>query len=141
MEQTKSQELLEQAGIKPRLQLGKKLESGGVQPTGPHRVKFLKDRTRKGTHPITGKDRDEVEYIFEENDVEKTYRVAIKNEAGELNYVVQRMAEFNYGDELVLEMKKKGIKNYIDINPVLEETEDVVDINDEIPYQEPTTEE
>lgn len=128
---TVSKELLEKAGIKPRLKLGEKLEGGGVRSTGPHKVTFVADRARKGNHPVTNVEREEVEYTFTESGVEKTYSVAIKNERGELNYFVQRMAEYKYGDTLVLEMKKKGPKNYIDISPLLDEDPDEIQYDDE----------
>jgi len=128
---TISKQLLEKAGIKPRLKLGEKLEGGGVRSTGPHKVIFLADRTKKGNHPVTGVERDEVEYTFAEDGMEKTYSVAVKNDKGELNYFIQRMAEFNPTDHLVLEMKKKGIKNYIDVSPLLEEDPDVIAYDEE----------
>lgn len=31
---------------------------------------------------------------------------------------MQRLAEINEGDEVILEMKKQGIKNYIEVTPV-----------------------
>ena len=94
---TTSQELAKEANIKPRLQLGKKLDGGGVESTGAHKVMFVNDRTVKGSHPITGVARPEVEYTFGENDIEKTYNVAVKSDSGELNYFVIRMSEFGSG--------------------------------------------
>ena len=115
---------MDQAGIKPRLRLGNKKDGGGVDSTGPHTVKFIKDRVVKGKNPETGKEREEVEYTFEEDGVEKTYNTPVKNKEGDLSYLVQRMADYNYGDFMILEMKRIGIKNYISITPI---------INDEIP--------
>lgn len=114
--ETTSKKLTEEAGIVPRLQLGNKTEGGGVESTGPHNVIFKADRTVKGKHPVTLAERAEVQYTFTEGGSDKTYNVAVKNTEGKLNYFIIRMAEFNYGDPLVLEMKKKGIKNFIDIN-------------------------
>src|SRR3990167_7016282 len=112
---TTSQQLTEKAGIKPRLQLGNKVEGGGVVSTGEHKVIFKADKAVQGTDPISGKERPEVEYIFEEGGIDKTYAVPVKNKEGSLNYFIIRMAEFEYGVPLTLEMIKKGIKNYIDI--------------------------
>ena len=133
IEQSISKSLLDKAGIIPRLQLGIKEEGGGVNPTGPHTVKFIKDKVVQGKHPITGKEREEVEYTFEEEGVVKTYNTAVNNDEGELSYFVQRMAEYEYGIMLVLEMKKKGIKNYIDISPInLSNADEIPTIESEV---------
>src|SRR3990167_8360236 len=126
-----SQDILKKANIIPRLRLGSKTERG-VESTGPHRVKFIADKEAKGTDPITGKERDEVAYLVEENGEKKSYRVPKLNKQGEINYLVIRLAEIKEGEEAVLEMKRKGIKNYVEVSPVktsasveVEEDEDV----------------
>ena len=113
-----SRELLKVAGITPKLRLGTKKTGGGVQPTGAHRVKILEDKIIKGMDATTGKELEYVEYIVEENGEKKNYRTKLKDKNGKLSYLVQRLAEVNEGDEVILEMKKQGIKNYIEVTPV-----------------------
>ena len=110
-----SKQLVEQAGIIQQLKLMIQLEEGGTKPTGPHTVKLLEEKAIMGNDPMTGKEREEIKWIFEENGAKKYYKVPIKNKEGELHYLIQRMAEVNIGDEIILEAKKKGIKNYIDL--------------------------
>lgn len=101
----------------PRLRLGNKTDKG-VVPTGPHRVKFIIDKEAKGTDPITGKERDEVAYLVEENGEKKSYRVPKFNKSGEIHYLVVRLAEVKEGEEVILEMKRSGIKNFVEVTPV-----------------------
>jgi len=111
--------LLKEAGIQPKLRLGNKKAKGGTQPTGPHKVKMIADKIIPGTDPKTGKQIEYVRYLLEENGETKTYQTKKLNDKGELSYLVQRLAEINEGQEVILEMKKQGIKNYIDVSPVV----------------------
>lgn len=106
---------MERAGVLPRLRLGVKLEKGGVQATGPHTVKVISDLIQKGKHKQTGEIIDIVRYTFEESGQPKWYDVPVKDEAGDLHYLVQRLSEVAEGQEIVLEMKKRGPRNYIDV--------------------------
>lgn len=110
--------LLKEAGIQPKLRLGTKKAKGGTESTGPHRVKLLQDKLVKGTDPKSGKEVDFVRYLLEENGETKTYQTKKLSEKGELSYLVQRLAEVKEGEEVILEMKKQGIKNYIEVSPV-----------------------
>src|SRR3990167_5036108 len=109
-----SLKLLKRAGIMPKLRLGIKLPKGGVKTTGPHRVKILEDKViRKPDN--TGKEIELVRYTVEENGEKKVYDTKLKSKDGQLSYLVQRFAEINEGDEVIMEMEKQGIKNYIKV--------------------------
>lgn len=106
-----------QANIIPKLRLAIKEEGKAPVPTGPHRVKILSDNTQKG------KDREGniipiVRYVFEENGEQKRYDVPVKNKEGELHYLIQRLSEIEEGQEIILEMKKRGAKNYVNVSLV-----------------------
>ena len=124
-----SQEILKVANIIPKLKLAVKGPKG-VQGTGPHRVKLIVDKEAKGSDPITGKERDEVAYLVEENGQKRSYRVPKLGKDGQIHYLVQRLAEFKEGTEVILEYTRKGIKGYISVLPV-EEREEIND--DDIP--------
>lgn len=113
-----SLELLKKAGIIPKLRLGIKQTKGGVQLTGPHKVKILEDKIIRKPHPQTGKETEYVRYIVEENGEKKMYDTKLKDDAGQLSYLVQRLAEIKEGSEIIMEMEKQGIKNYVKITPV-----------------------
>ena len=70
-------------------------------------------------------------YLVEENGEKKEYRTKVKNKEGKLNYLVQRLAEIEEGDEVILEMKKMGIKNYIEVTPTKGATKVEHDVEDE----------
>ena len=123
--ETKTQQLYNKAkesgkvsDVIPFLRLGIKKEGGGVQSTGPHTVKFVSDKIVKGVDYHTQKDIDEVEYLFEEDGKQKIYRVPIYGKDGNLHYLLQKMADFDYGDTIRLEMKKAGKRNVISVSPV-----------------------
>ena len=126
-----SKKLITVAGIVPKLRLGNKTDKG-VTSTGAHRVKLLEDKIIKGTDTQTGKEIDYVRYIVEENGEKKQYDTKLKDKDGNLSYLVQRLAEVEEGHEVLLEMKKRGIKNYISVTPVKE--------NDDVEVEEETIE-
>jgi len=110
-----SKDIVKKAGIIPKLKLYAKDAKGVPQSTGPHRVKFIADKEAKGTDPQTGVERDEIAYLVEENGEKKSYRVPKLDKKGEIHYLVQRLAEVNEGEEVILEGKRKGPKNYTQV--------------------------
>ena len=125
-----SKTITKAANIIPRLRLGAKTDHGVVS-NGPHRVKFVADKEVKGKD-FNGKEIDMVAYLVEENGEKKSYRVPKLNKQGEVNYLVIRLAEVNEGDEVILEMKKKGIKNYVEVSPVSQASKVEIEDNDSI---------
>jgi len=111
-----SKDLMKVAGILPKLRLGKKKSKGGTEPTGPHRVKMIADKVIQDIDPQTGKEVDFVRYLVEENGERKTYQTKKLDKKGELSYLVRNLSEIEEGQEVILEMKKQGIKNYIDVS-------------------------
>lgn len=122
---------MKKAGILPKLRLGQKLPKGGVQSTGQHRVKILEDKIIRKPDPNTGTDIEWVRYFVEENGEKKVYDTKLKDKAGGLSYLVQRFAEIGEGEELILEMKKQGIKNYVEVTPTGHTTSVEVEEDDE----------
>lgn len=113
------------------MRLGNKTEKG-VKANGTHRVKIISDKIIRKPDPQTGKDTEWVRYVVEEKGEQKIYDTRLKNkDTGELSYLVQRFAEINEGDEVILEMKKQGIKNYIEITPVGHSSEALVEDDEE----------
>lgn len=130
---------MEQANLYPKLRLGLKKEGGGVQSTGPHTVKMISDKIIQGLDRDTGKVIEYVKYIVEEDGVQKEYRTRLKHkETGELNYLIQNLSQVEEGDTVILEMKKMGVKNYIEVRhqdgtPLTDvEQDDVPNDNDPI---------
>lgn len=111
-----SKDITKKANIIPRLRLGSKTEHG-VVANGPHKVKFLQDKEAKGKD-FNGKEIDMVAYLVEENGQNKSYRIPKFDKQGEIHYLVVRLSEINEGEEVILEMRKKGIKNYVEVSPV-----------------------
>lgn len=134
-----SKELMEKAGIKPKLKLGVKTERG-VQSTGPHKVKMVSDKIVQGLDRETGKVIEYVKYVVEEDGTEKEYRTRLKHkETGELQYLVQNLAQIEEGQEVIMEMKKAGVKNYIEVRhpdgSVItdDEQDDVAPVAEDVP--------
>ena len=136
-----SKKLLSNAGILPKLRLGTKLAGGGVKSNGAKRVKLIDDKIIKKPDQ-TGKDIEWVRYTVEENGEKKIYDTKLKDKNGGLSYLVQRFAEINEGEEVILEMKKQGMKNYVEVTPTghsasveVEEDEDETDEAVEYPTE------
>ena len=124
-----SRELLAKAGILPKLRLGNKTAKG-VTPTGAHRVKILEDKIIRKPDSL-GKEIEWVRYTLEENGEQKIYDTKLKSKDGQLSYLVQRFAEVAEGEEVILEMKKQGVKNYIEVTQVGQSRAVQVDEEDE----------
>ena len=118
-----SQDIVKEANIIPFLQLAVRKENTEgkmtVVGTGKHRVKFISSKTVMGKEYQTGLEREEVQYIFEEKGQQKKYNVPIKDVNGEVHYLVQRMADVEYGEEIILEYVRKGLKGFIMTERVL----------------------
>lgn len=110
---------------KPYLQLGEKLEGGGVRSTGKHIVKLVSGKLGKGTDPINNQSRDEFQMVVEENKMEKQWNVPVKDKEGNLHYLIAKLAEIPEGSLIALEMKKRGMKNYIDLQLADEKGEEI----------------
>lgn len=110
-----SKEIVLKAGLLPRLQLGIKTGKG-VKSTGKHTVKVVEDKIIRKPMREEGDDGFYVRYIFEENGEKKQYDTRMKEKGGnDPSYFVQAMANVEPGEEITLEMKKAGMKNYIEI--------------------------
>jgi hypothetical protein len=115
-----SKALMKVAGVYPKLKLGEIREGTNgkvsVHPTGPHRVKMVEDKVTKGIDKETRQPIEVVKYVVEEEGVLKQYVVPVKSrETGELHYLVQRLSEVEEGQEIIIEMKKQGPKNYVGV--------------------------
>ena len=141
--ETISKKLMQRATEKgkiptPYLQLAEQVkdENGnkkGVKGTGPHIVEFVSDKLVKGQDYQTKEERDEIEFIFIEDNEKKRYSVPVHNKRGELHYFIQRMSDIESGEKIVLEYQKKegSFEGYISINKVPTE-----EIKEEIPVIE-----
>lgn len=117
-----SKDIVLKSGLLPKLQLGVKTGKG-VQSTGPHKVKMLEDKIVMKPIREEGDDGYYIRYIVEESGEKKQYDTRMKQKGGnDPSYFVQAMASVEVGEEITLEMKKAGIKNYIEIvRPLLGE--------------------
>ena len=124
--------LMKSAGILPKLRLGNKTAKGVVR-TGSHKVKMLEDKIIKGSDPQTGKEIELVRYILEENGEKKYYDTKLRDKGGGLSYLVQRLSEVAEGEEVMLEMKKRGVKNYVEVTKLNDrEAVEVEDHDEEV---------
>lgn len=117
---------MDQAGIVPSLKLFRQLPAGGVKSTGPHIVKIVDEKLINTTNFETGKPVPTMRYFFEESGEKKQYDVEVKDKNDNLDYKIQKFAEFEKGTMLRLEGIRKGARNYIDIQ--LAEGEDTIPV-------------
>jgi hypothetical protein len=126
-----SKEIVLKAGLLPKLQLG--IKTGKViKSTGLHTVKVIEDKIVRKPPREEGDDGYYVRYIFEEDGERKQYDTRMKQKGGvDPSYFVQAMAAVEPGELLTLEMKKAGIKNYIEIIRVAAGEVEHADMEDE----------
>lgn len=133
-----SQQILKEAGIIPKLRLGAKTNKG-VKSNGAYHVKLVADKEVTGRDQNTGKEISMVRYLLDvlmpdgKTWEKRTYTTKKYNkDTGEVSYLVQRFAEITEGSEVILEMKKMGIKNFVDVKEVNPSHEDdTVVVNEE----------
>jgi hypothetical protein len=126
-----SREILMKSGLLPKLLLGIKTGKG-VKSTGKHTVKVIEDKIVRKPIREEGDDGYYVRFIVEENGEQKQYDTRMKEKGGnDPSYFVQAMAAVEPGEIITLEMKKAGLKNYIEIvRPSLGEV-DRADMDDD----------
>jgi len=110
--------ILAQANIVPRLHLVRKKEGGGTEGTGIHRVKLLGDKACKVKNYKTQEVEYGIELLVEEDGEKKKYTFPMKNEVGEIHYLVEKMSSFDIGDEVIMEYKRQpgaGARGMIDV--------------------------
>lgn len=116
-----SQEILRAAGIVPKLRLGSKTGKG-VKSTGKYHVRLVSDKEVMGRDTQTGKEVPMVRYLLDllmpdgKTWEKRTYQTRKFNkDSGEISYLVQRFAELPENSHVILEMKKVGVKNYVEV--------------------------
>ena len=124
-----SQNVVKAAGIVPKLRLfNKKTNEKGkdiVTTTGPHKVKLIQDKEVSGKDGDTGQPIPCIRYLVEENGERRVYETRkFDKTTGEVSYLVQRLAEIEENTQVILEGKRKGIKNYVEVT-VISKTDSV----------------
>jgi len=117
------QNVLKKANITPDLKLFTKKEGGGTQPTGPHTVKLIGDKVIKGTDFKTNEEIFLIRLFVEENGEKKKYDFPMKDKKGDVHYLVQRLAEYGEGSEIVLEGKSQRGKSFTEVRSLGSDSE------------------
>lgn len=127
--------VLEKARLYPKLKLGEKLPGGGIKPLGAKTVEIVSDRLIKKIDPKDSKEKIYMRYILKHNGEMRRYETRLNDDNGDPSYLVQRMGEFKPGDVITMEMKKTGVKNYVEVTSDLDDPEDGHEIptDDEVP--------
>ena len=95
------------------LRLAPKNEQGVPTPNGPHKVKLISDKI--GTNNMG---EQQLQVVVVEGKHQKLWTMPLKDKEGNLHYLVQALADYEPGDELIVEMKKNGAKSYVDVRKV-----------------------
>ena len=99
----------------PELKLG---IGSPPKSTGPHTVKLIAGKEVKGKHFKTGEEYRAFKFMVKENGEKKVYQTRIldKEDPKKLHYLFARLVEIPNGTEVILEMKKGSVGNYIDLS-------------------------
>lgn len=117
MSMEKVRQVMQSIGALPKLRLGEKTAKGVVS-FGPKHVKFLAEPTGVTKKDYQGKEQKMLRFEVEHNGNKYHWFVRVLNREGEPNYLLEKLADVQVGDERVLEMLKQGARNYIDVRNV-----------------------
>lgn len=99
----------------PKLRLGEKIPGGGVKTTGPHKVKITAEPTTAMVNK-GGVVSKHFKFIVEENGQQYKWFVPLMNkDASEGHYLIERLMNVEVGEEITLEMKRQGGRNFIEV--------------------------
>jgi|GEM_PF-1634321 len=123
-----TKQAMDKMNVIPRLRLANQTtdDNGkrtGIVSTGPHRVTFVSDKLVDGSDPDTGATRQEIQFTVDENGVRKLWNVPLFDKKGQPNYLIERLADVKEGDEVILESKRRGPKNYTSVQRLGHATE------------------
>ena len=109
------------------LQLAQKVEGGGVQGTGPKKVKLTGIENTVNQDYKTKEDVQGFHLLFEEDGTPKKYFVPTLGKDGKFHYLIMRFRDIEIGQELVMEYKRRegSFKGYIDVRIAGEENKDI----------------
>lgn len=137
-----SQEILKASGLVPKLRLGSKTGKG-VKSTGKYHVRLISDKEVVGRDTQTGKEVPMVRYLLDllmpdgktwEKRIYQTRK--FNKDTGEVHYLVQRFAELLENSHVILEMKKVGVKNYIEVIEVGADGKEIIHDGEEVIVEE-----
>lgn len=97
----------------PKLKLGEKTDKG-VKSLGPKTVVITAEPTTTMMMK-NGKQVKAFKLIVKENGELKKWLVPITTEEGEGHYLIEHLQDVEVGETIVLEMKKRGPRNYIEV--------------------------
>lgn len=89
----------------------KKVDAGGGQmidvevPNGQHRVKIVSQKIGKGKS-FNGPEQEELQMVITDNGIEKLWNMPIKNEDGNLYYLIEDLEDIEIGEEFFVEAFK-----------------------------------
>src|SRR5438105_2713642 len=92
------------------LRLAPKNEQGVPTPNGPHKLTLVSDKV--GTNNLG---EQQLQVSVTEKGIPKLWTIPLKDKEGNLHYLVQTLATYEPGDEIIVEMKKNGAKNYVEV--------------------------
>lgn len=117
-------EILAKAKLYPKLRLGEKQPGGGVISLGAKTVELVDDKIIKKIDPKDTQEKYYMRYNVKYQGKMHRYETKLNDENGEPSYFIQRMGTFNPGDTITLELKKAGVKNYVEITSDKDDLED-----------------
>lgn len=125
-------EIAKAIGVLPKLRLSEETPSGGRKANGSHTVKFLEEPVVVMGKDQKGNPRKELKFKVQEGEQQYYWRVPILNKEGQPNYLFERLLDLKVGEERILEMKKVGMRSYIDVSKTGEEHADADEEGDEV---------
>ena len=129
--------IMKEMGVVPKLKLGIRLikqdgKPGGVKSTGEHKVMFLSEPVIVSGKTFDGRPQKQLKFIVEENGKKFKWNIPITNKEGnDAHYLLEKLEQVKVGDVRILEMRKSGANNYVDVRMENEASEAPEEVDEE----------
>lgn len=107
-----------------------------MKTTGPHHVKFIAEPLIVMGMDDEGKPRKMLRFEVQEKGNNYRWMVPLLGKDGQPHYLIERLLEVKVNDERILEMMRRGARNYIDVRKSDEAPEPPEEIEDEEAQEE-----
>lgn len=128
----------------PKLRLGERREGTNgkvsVHPTGPHKVKIVAEPTTTIVMKMGVATKVFKFLVNEDGQLYKWYVPVMNKDNTEGHYLIERLQFVNVGEEITLEMKKQGGRNFVEVLRAGDIADKQIEDDEEIEMEEESSE-
>jgi hypothetical protein len=108
------------------LSLAPKNGAGVPTPNGPHTIKLISDEIVKDATGV-----QKLQVTVEEGGVEKLWNINLKDNEGNLHYLVETLSHIEVGSTIVVEMMNRNGRNFVQVTDPVDQDKPSLDSKEE----------